>query len=97
MGGAPWTPAARANVAKMSPHLTADRITTPTLVVSNELDFRVPVDQGLQLFTILRRKGVPSELLVFPDEGHWVLKALNSRRWHEEVFAWMKRWLDKGK
>jgi len=48
-------------------------------VITNELDYRVPVDQGLQLFTILRRNGV----LVFPDEGHRVLKALNSQRWHE--------------
>jgi hypothetical protein len=52
----------------------------------NEPDFRVPVDQGLQMFTALRRNGVPSEALVFPDEGHWVLKAANSRVWHEAVF-----------
>ena len=93
MGGAPWTKEALAHVAKCSPHLYADRITTPTLVITNELDFRVPVDQGLQLFTVLRRKGVPSEALVFPDEGHWVLKPLNSKRWHEAVFGWMKKWL----
>jgi dipeptidyl aminopeptidase/acylaminoacyl peptidase len=96
-GGAPWTPEARASFAKMSPHLHADKITTPTLVVTNELDFRVPVNQGLEMFTVLRRKGVPSEALSFPDEGHWVLKPLNSKRWHEEVFAWVKRWLEKGK
>jgi dipeptidyl aminopeptidase/acylaminoacyl peptidase len=47
-------------------------------VITNELDYRVSVDQGLQLFTILRRNGVPSEMLVLPDEGYWVLKALNS-------------------
>ena len=46
------------------------------------------------MFTALRRQGVPSEMLVFPDEGHWVLKALNSKVWHEQVFAWMKRWLE---
>ena len=92
-GGAAWTAKAKAQFAKWSPHLYADRITTPTLVIANEKDFRVPVDQGLQLFTALRRQGVPSEALVFPDEGHFVLKPLNSKRWHEEVFAWMKRWL----
>lgn len=92
-GGAPWTPAAKAQYAKWSPHLFADKITTPTLIITNELDYRVPVDQGLQLFTVLRRRGVPSEALVFPDEGHWVLKPLNSKRWHEEVFAWMKKYL----
>lgn len=84
---------ARANFAKMSPHRFAENIKTPTLIITNELDYRVPVDQGLQLFTILRRNGVPSEMLVFPDEGHWVLKALNSQRWHETVFAWMKKYL----
>jgi dienelactone hydrolase len=83
-GGAPWTPAAREFVAKWSPHLYAQHIKTPTLVITNELDFRVPVDQGLQLFTALRRNGVPSKALVFPDEGHWVLKPLNSQRWHEK-------------
>jgi dipeptidyl aminopeptidase/acylaminoacyl peptidase len=67
---------------------------TPTLVITNELDFRVPVDQGLQLLTALRRNGVPSEGLVFPDEGHWVLKALNSKRWHEAVFGWLNRHLN---
>ena len=85
--------AARASFAKMSPHRFAENIKTPTLVITNELDYRVPVDQGLQLFTILRRNGVPSEMLVFPDEGHWVLKALNSQRWHEMVFGWMKKYL----
>ena len=55
----------------------------------------MPVDQGLQLFTALRRRGVPSEALVFEDEGHWVLKALNSKLWHESVFGWMNKYLAK--
>jgi len=92
-GGPPWSAKARANFAKFSPHLFADRIRTPTLVITNELDYRVPVDQGLQLFTALRRQGVPAEALVFPDEGHWVLKALNSKRWHESVFGWIRKYL----
>lgn len=92
-GGPPTSTAARANYAKWSPHLFAGNIKTPTLVVTNELDFRVPVDQGLQLFTVLRRNGVPSEGLVFPDEGHWVLKALNSKLWHETVFGWINKHL----
>jgi dipeptidyl aminopeptidase/acylaminoacyl peptidase len=92
-GGAPWTAKAKAEFAKWSPHLYAHNIKTPTLIITNELDFRVPVDQGLQMFTILRRNGVPSEALVFPDEGHWVLKALNSRAWHEAVFGWLQRYL----
>jgi dipeptidyl aminopeptidase/acylaminoacyl peptidase len=92
-GGPPWSAAARAQFAKWSPHLFAQKIKTPTLIITNELDFRVPVDQGLQMFTVLRRNNVPAEMLVFPDEGHWVLKAVNSRYWHESVFAWMKKYL----
>jgi dipeptidyl aminopeptidase/acylaminoacyl peptidase len=94
MGGVAWSAAARENFAKWSPHRFSPQIKTPTLVITNELDYRVPVDQGLQLFTMLRRQNVPSEMLVFPDEGHWVLKALNSKYWHETVFGWMKKWLD---
>lgn len=92
-GGPPWNPTARKNFEKCSPHLSANAIKTPTLIITNEQDFRVPVDQGLQLFTALRRNGVPAEALSFPDEGHWVLGALNSKRWHESVFGWMKKYL----
>ena len=92
-GGPPWSPPARRHFARCSPHLSADRIKTPTLIITNEQDFRVPVDQGLQLFTALRRNNIPSESLVFPDEGHWVLGALNSKRWHETVFAWIKKYI----
>ena len=86
---------AREQFQRFSPHLFAERIKTPTLVITNELDFRVPVDQGLQLFTTLRRRGIPSEMLDFPTEGHWVLAAKNSRYWHEQVFGWLRRWLDR--
>jgi dipeptidyl aminopeptidase/acylaminoacyl peptidase len=92
-GGPPWSTAARRHFARCSPHLSAANIKTPTLVITNEQDFRVPLDQGLQLFTALRRDGVPSEALVFPDEGHWVLGAMNSKRWHETVFAWLKKYI----
>jgi dipeptidyl aminopeptidase/acylaminoacyl peptidase len=92
-GGTAWDQKTRAQFAKWSPHLFAHNIKTPTLIITNELDFRVPVDQGLQMFTALRRNGVPSEALVFPDEGHWVLKALNSRVWHEAVFGWIRKYL----
>ena len=92
-GGPPWTSKAREQFLQWSPHLFAQNIKTPTLIITNELDFRVPVDQGLQMFTVLRRNGVPAEALVFPDEGHWVLGANNSRAWHEAVFGWMKKYL----
>jgi dipeptidyl aminopeptidase/acylaminoacyl peptidase len=95
-GGPATSEAARKNFEKWSPHRFVHNVKTPTLIITNELDYRVPVDQGLQMFTALRRNGVPSEMLVFPDEGHWVLKALNSRVWHEAVFGWLKKYLDAG-
>ena len=94
-GGMPWSATAREQFTKFSPHRSAANLKTPTLVITNQLDFRVPVDQGLQLFTALRLRGVPSEALVFEDEGHWVLKALNSKLWHERVFGWMNTYLAK--
>lgn len=66
---------------------------TPMLVVLGEKDYRIPYSQGLGAFTALQRKGVPAELLVFPDENHWVLKPKNSLQWHQTVFAWLDRWL----
>jgi dipeptidyl aminopeptidase/acylaminoacyl peptidase len=66
---------------------------TPMLVITSEKDFRIPYTQGLASFAALQRKGIPSELLVFPDENHWVLKPKNSKQWHQTVFAWLDRWL----
>lgn len=66
---------------------------TPMLVVLGERDFRIPYSQGLGAFTALQLKGVPAELLVFPDENHWVLKPKNSLQWHDTVFTWLARWL----
>ncbi|MFO7654025.1 MAG: S9 family peptidase [Candidatus Krumholzibacteriia bacterium] len=66
----------------------------PTLVVHGALDYRVVDTQGLSTFTALRRQGVPARLLYFPDENHWVLKPANSIQWHEEVNAWLTRWIE---
>lgn len=66
---------------------------TPMLVITGEKDFRVPYTQGLQSFTALQEQGVPAQLLVFPDENHWVLKPANSLQWHNTVFDWLARWL----
>jgi dipeptidyl aminopeptidase/acylaminoacyl peptidase len=66
---------------------------TPMLVIAGEQDFRVPYTQGLQSFTALQEREIPSQLLVFPDENHWVLGAKNSLQWHETVFSWLDRWL----
>ncbi len=64
----------------------------PMLVVHSEKDFRIPVEQGIAAFTALQRRGIPSELLTFPDENHWVLKPQNSVLWHDTVNAWLKQW-----
>ncbi|MFZ1743283.1 MAG: S9 family peptidase [Pontixanthobacter sp.] len=66
---------------------------TPMLVITGEKDFRVPYSQGLQSFTALQEQGVPAQMLVFPDENHWVLKPKNSLQWHKTVFDWLDRYL----
>jgi dipeptidyl aminopeptidase/acylaminoacyl peptidase len=78
--------------ARWSPSAFVKNFKTPTLVVHGELDYRVPLEQGLGMFTALQRKGVPSRLVIFPDENHWVLKPLNSVRWYDEVLGWLDRW-----
>jgi len=88
--GIPW---ATPDFDKHSPHRFAGNFKTPTLVIHNELDFRVPVNEGMNLFTTLQRKGIPSKFLYFPDEGHWVLKPQNSELWHQTVFAWLAEYL----
>ena len=69
-----------------------NRWQTPTLVIHGGLDYRVPDAQGLAVYTALQRRGVPSELLYFPDENHWVQKPANSIQWYDTVLAWMNRW-----
>ena len=89
-GGWPW----KSDLyRKWDPMLFAENFKTPTLVVTSEKDFRVPFGQGLQFFTALQARGVPSRLLTFPDEGHFVLKPANSRLWHNVVMDWFHRWL----
>jgi dipeptidyl aminopeptidase/acylaminoacyl peptidase len=65
---------------------------TPMLVIHGQQDFRVPDTQGLAVFTALQRRGVPSELLYFPNENHWVLKPADSVQWYDTVLAWLNRW-----
>jgi dipeptidyl aminopeptidase/acylaminoacyl peptidase len=80
---------------RWSPSTYAKNFKTPTLVVHGELDYRVPVEQAISMLTALQRRGVPSRLLVFPDENHWVLKPANSVRWHREVLGWLDQWAKK--
>lgn len=77
---------------KWSPNMYVKNFKTPTLVVHGERDFRVPFEQGLELFTALQRRGVPSKLIDFPDEGHWVLKPQNSKLWYQQVRDWIDQW-----
>jgi dipeptidyl aminopeptidase/acylaminoacyl peptidase len=91
LGGVPWTNPE--SYAKWSPHTYAKSFKTPTLVTHGELDFRVPVGEGFQLFTTLQRQGVPSRLLYFPDEGHWINKPQNSALWYQTFLDWMGRWI----
>jgi dipeptidyl aminopeptidase/acylaminoacyl peptidase len=81
-GGTPW--GKPENYAKWSPDNFVQEFHTPTLVIHGEQDFRVPVNQGLELFTALQLQKVPSKLLLFPDEGHWVLKPQNSVLWFKK-------------
>jgi len=88
--GTPWTN--REMYRKWSPHLSATNFKTPLLVVHGQLDYRLDVSEGFQLFTTLQRLKIPSKLLYFPDEGHWVLKPQNSRLWYQTVNAWVDEW-----
>ncbi len=78
--------------AKWSPSMFVKDFKTPTLVIHGEQDFRVPVSQGMQLFTALKSQKVPSKLLLFPDEGHWVLKPQNTVLWYSQFLDWIGQW-----
>ncbi len=89
--GMPWENPVNYN--RWSPHKFVKNFSTPTLVTAGELDFRVPVDQSLQLFTGLQLMDVPSKLIVFPDEGHWIMKPQNSQFWYRNVIDWLDKYL----
>jgi dipeptidyl aminopeptidase/acylaminoacyl peptidase len=93
-GGPPW--GNRESYEKHSPHRFAKNFKTPMLIIHNDLDFRVPVSEGFQVFTTLQRLGVPAKMINFPDESHWVTKPANSAYWHREVFAWLARYVPPG-
>jgi dipeptidyl aminopeptidase/acylaminoacyl peptidase len=97
----PWDfydkPASEDPFRKWSPMLAIKNAHTPTLVVHSQRDMRLDVSEGLQLFTALQLLGVPSRMLYFPDEGHWVLKPQNSQLWNQTVNDWCDRWLGMNK
>ena len=94
LGAYYWENTAR--VEAQNPRARARRMKTPTLVMHGLLDYRVPDAQGLAYYNTLKAKGVPSRLVFFPDENHWILKPQNSRLWYREFFAWLKRYVATG-
>lgn len=89
MGGKPWTNVE--GLQKENPMFYARNFKTPTLITHGELDYRVPYGNGLELYGVLQAMGVPSRLVVFPDENHWVLKPQNAIYWHWEMQSWLSR------
>ncbi|MEO6393932.1 MAG: S9 family peptidase [Pyrinomonadaceae bacterium] len=89
--GFPWNSPAQYN--RWSPNKFAANFKTPTLVTCGELDFRVPYDQSLQLYTALQLNHTDSKLIIFPDEGHWILKPQNSEFWYRNVLEWFAKYL----
>jgi dipeptidyl aminopeptidase/acylaminoacyl peptidase len=92
--GKPWENPEEFN--RYSPHKYAKHFKTPNLIIHNANDFRVPFSEGMQLFTTLQRQGIPSKMLYFPDENHFVSKPLNSQLWHRTVFDWLDEYLPQG-
>jgi dipeptidyl aminopeptidase/acylaminoacyl peptidase len=93
--GEMWDPKAMASQYRVfSPHLYVKNFKTPTLVTGGELDYRVPYTEDLSMFTALQRMKVPSRLVIFPDEGHWIAKPQNQRLWWGEVQGWLSKYLE---
>jgi dipeptidyl aminopeptidase/acylaminoacyl peptidase len=99
--GQPWDyfdkPAALDPFRRFSPMQYIKNAKTPTLIIHSQRDYRLDVSQGLEMFTALQRLGVPSKMLYFSDEGHWVLKPQNSQLWYVTVNDWCDRWTHSGK
>ncbi len=93
-GGSPWSndPKAVRHYA-LSPHKLVTKWHTPLMVIHGGMDYRVPVDEGMAAYNAAQMMGVPSRLLIFPDENHWILKPQNAMMWHREYFRWLDQWL----
>jgi len=94
LAGTPWSNPE--SYRKWSPSTYAaalGKFKTPTLVIAGEMDYRVPYTQSLQFFTEMQRQNVPSKLLIFPDEGHWITKPQNSRLWYKTFLDWLVTYL----
>lgn len=94
-GGLPWSKKAKETGEKFNPSQHVDKWSTPQLIVHGGKDYRLAETEGLAAFNALQQRGVPSRLVLFPDENHWVLKPANSYKWHYEVFRWFDQFVGK--
>lgn len=93
-GGSPWSNDPKAvRHYELSPHKLVTKWHTPLMVIHGGMDYRVPVDEGMAAYNAAQMMGVPSRLLIFPDENHWILKPQNALMWHREYFRWLDQWL----
>ena len=93
-GGSPWSKDPKAvRHYELSPHKLVTNWHTPLMVIHGGMDYRVPVDEGMAAYNAAQMMGVPSRLLIFPDENHWILKPQNALLWHREYFRWLDEWL----
>ena len=88
-------PSSQRELTRWSPHRFVKEFRTPMLLIHGELDFRCPISEGIAMFTALKVMGVPSKILFFPDEGHWVLKPANAQVWYRTIQDWFNQWLKK--
>ncbi|MBL6452101.1 MAG: S9 family peptidase [Porphyromonas sp.] len=97
MGGAPWEKdnATAQRTFANSPHKLVDKWDTPILIIHGEHDFRILASQGMMAFDAAKMRGVPTKMLLFPEETHWVLKPQNALLWQRTFFDWLDRWLKK--
>ena len=93
-GGSPWSNDPKAvRHYNLSPHKLVTKWHTPLMVIHGAMDYRVPVDEGMAAYNAAQMMGVPSRLLIFPDENHWILKPQNAMLWHREYFKWLSEWI----
>lgn len=97
MGGAPWDKSNKTaqRTFANSPHKFVDKWDTPILVIHGEKDFRIMAEQGQAAFNAAQLRGIPSQMLIYPDENHWILRPQNSLLWQRTFFGWLDKWLKK--
>ncbi|KAG8689642.1 hypothetical protein FRC08_010837 [Ceratobasidium sp. 394] len=96
-GGPPWDARSRKTAEKFNPANFVSRWSTPQLIIHGSRDYRLAETEGLGAFNALQSRGIPSRIVIFPDENHWVLKPGNSLKWHYEVFHWFDQYVGEGK